>query len=45
MQKSACADGSLTWSHDREAVTRQFARNWWQRVQDVFFMAFPRDLY
>jgi putative cardiolipin synthase len=39
------ADGSLTWTDDRETVTRQPARDWWQRVQDVFFMAFPGDLY
>ncbi|HEY6353007.1 MAG TPA: phospholipase D family protein, partial [Burkholderiaceae bacterium] len=39
------ADGSLTWTNDRETLTRQPARNWWQRVEDVFFMAFPRDLY
>ena len=25
--------------------TRQPARNFWQRVLDVIFMAFPRDLY
>jgi hypothetical protein len=25
--------------------TRQPARNFWQRVEDVIFMAFPRDLY
>jgi putative cardiolipin synthase len=39
------ADGSLTWTHDHDTVTRQPARNWWQRVEDVFFMAFPSDLY
>jgi len=39
------ADGTLTWTDDRETVTRQPARNGWQRVEDVFFMAFPRDLY
>jgi putative cardiolipin synthase len=44
-QVEIAADGSLTWTNDRETVTRQPARNGWQRVQDVFFMAFPRDLY
>ncbi|MCY1297750.1 Cardiolipin synthase C [compost metagenome] len=39
------ADGSLTWTNDRETVTRQPARSWWQRVQDVIFMAFPKNLY
>ncbi len=44
-QVDIAADGSLTWTDDRETVTRQPARDWWQRVQDVFFMAFPSDLY
>lgn len=39
------SEGTLTWTNDRETVTRQPARSWWQRVQDVFFMMFPRDLY
>ena len=39
------ARNELRWTDDRETVTRQPARNWWQRVQDVFFMAFPKDLY
>jgi len=39
------ADGTISWSHDDETVTRQPARNFWQRVLDVIFMAFPRDLY
>jgi putative cardiolipin synthase len=37
--------GVVTWTNDREVVTRQPARSWWQRVEDVIFMAFPRDLY
>ena len=37
--------GKLRWTNDRESVTRQPARSWWQRVEDVIFMAFPRDLY
>lgn len=37
--------GALTWTHDGETVQRQPARSWWQRVQDVVFMAFPKELY
>lgn len=37
--------GQLTWSNGRETVTSQPARNFWQRVQDIIFMAFPRELY
>ena len=39
------ADGGLTWINDVEQVGRQPARNWWQRVQDWFFRAFPKELY
>ena len=39
------AAGGLRWTNDRETVTRQPARNWWQRVEDVFFMMFPKELY
>jgi len=39
------ADGKLVWINDRETVTSQPARSFWQRVEDVVFMAFPRDLY
>jgi len=35
----------LRWVDDRETVTRQPARNWWQRVEDVIFMAFPKNMY
>jgi len=38
-------DGRLTWINDVEQVGRQPARNWWQRVQDWFFRAFPKELY
>jgi putative cardiolipin synthase len=38
-------DGGLKWVNDRDSVTAQPARNWWQRVEDVFFMAFPKELY
>lgn len=37
--------GRLRWVNDRETVTSQPARNRWQRVQDVIFMAFPKELY
>jgi cardiolipin synthase C len=37
--------GGLRWTNDRETVTRQPARSWWQRVEDVLFMAFPKELY
>ncbi len=39
------ANGTLRWTNDRETVYRQPARSWWQRVEDVFFMAFPVNLY
>jgi putative cardiolipin synthase len=39
------SDGELLWSSG-EAFTRcQPARHWTQRVEDMIFMAFPRDLY
>jgi putative cardiolipin synthase len=38
-------DGGLLWSDGRRFERRQPARGFWQRVEDVFFMAFPRDLY
>jgi putative cardiolipin synthase len=38
-------DGGLRWISSDEVVTRQPARSWWQRVQDVFFMMFPAELY
>jgi putative cardiolipin synthase len=37
--------GKLKWVSSDAVVTRQPARNWWQRVQDVFFMMFPASLY
>lgn len=39
------AQGGLRWTNSDQAVTRQPARNAWQRVEDIIFMAFPRDLY
>jgi putative cardiolipin synthase len=39
-------DGNkLRWVSSDAVVTRQPARNWWQRVEDVFFMLFPAELY
>jgi putative cardiolipin synthase len=39
------ADGQIRWTAGDKVLTRQPARSLWQRVEDVFFMAFPRDLY
>lgn len=39
------SDGGLRWVDDKETVTSQPARNWWQRVEDVFFMMFPKEYY
>ncbi|HSQ69199.1 MAG TPA: phospholipase D family protein, partial [Steroidobacteraceae bacterium] len=36
--------GKLRWVSGDEVLTRQPARSWWQRVQDVFFMMFPKEL-
>lgn len=39
------ASDELAWTNDRETVTRQPARSWWQRVQDLLFVVFPSSLY
>ena len=39
------ANGQVQWSAGDRVLTTQPARSFWQRVQDVVFMAFPRDLY
>jgi putative cardiolipin synthase len=39
------ANGKLSWLNDTETVTRQPARNFWQRIQDVFFRIFPEEYY
>jgi putative cardiolipin synthase len=39
------ANGKLGWVNDAESVTRQPARNFWQRVQDVVFRVFPEEYY
>jgi putative cardiolipin synthase len=36
---------SLRWVSDDAVVTRQPARSLWQRIQDLFFMLFPEELY
>jgi hypothetical protein len=38
-------DGEPRWTAGDQVLTTQPARGFWQRVQDVIFMAFPRDLY
>lgn len=37
--------GGLRWINDQQTVTSQPARDFWQRVQDVLFMAFPKEVY
>jgi putative cardiolipin synthase len=37
--------GGLRWISNKEVVSRQPARNWWQRIEDVFFMMFPKEYY
>ncbi|TXS95977.1 phospholipase D family protein [Parahaliea maris] len=39
------AEGKLIWNNSVDSVTRQPARSVWQRIQDVFFMLFPKELY
>ena len=38
-------DGSLRWTAGDRVLDSQPARSLWQRIEDVIFMAFPRDLY
>jgi putative cardiolipin synthase len=37
--------GGLQWTAEGEPLTRQPARSGWQRMQDLFFMLFPSNLY
>ena len=37
--------GSVRWVAGEQILKRQPARNFWQRVEDVLFMAFPGELY
>jgi len=39
------ASGQVRWTAGDRVLTAQPARNFWQRIEDVIFMAFPRDLY
>ncbi len=38
-------DGGVRWTAGDRVLDTQPARNTWQRVEDIIFMAFPRDLY
>lgn len=38
-------NGELRWVSGDEVLTSQPARGFWQRVEDIFFMAFPKELY
>jgi putative cardiolipin synthase len=38
-------DGEPVWTADAQRLRDQPARSLWQRVEDLIFMAFPRDLY
>jgi len=38
-------DGTATRTNDHETVTMQPARGFMQRLEDVIFMMFPRDLH
>jgi putative cardiolipin synthase len=38
-------DGEISWTVGDKVTTQQPARNFWQRVEDVLFMAFPGELY
>jgi putative cardiolipin synthase len=38
-------DGEPVWTAGNQQSRQQPARSFWQRVADVVFMAFPRDLY
>jgi putative cardiolipin synthase len=38
-------DGSVVWTGPDEVLHRQPARNFWQRIEDIVFMAFPKEIY
>ncbi len=38
-------DGSVIWTGPEEVLNSQPARSFWQRVEDVVFMAFPKEIY
>ena len=37
--------GNIVWQSGDEILTRQPARNYWQRAQDVFFKLFPKEQF
>jgi len=37
--------GELRWVAGDQVLDSQPARGWWQRVEDVVFMAFPKEIY
>jgi putative cardiolipin synthase len=39
------AEGRLRWVAGDQVLSSQPARSWWQRVEDVVFMAFPKEIY
>ena len=38
-------DGKLQWAHDQKVTDLQPARNFWQRVEELFFRAVPKEYY
>ena len=38
-------NGKLQWAHDSASTNTQPARNLWQRIQEFFFRAIPREYY
>jgi putative cardiolipin synthase len=38
-------DGELAWIAGEERLDRQPARHFWQRVEDVFLMLLPKEIY
>jgi putative cardiolipin synthase len=38
-------DGEVRWVAEGEELSWQPARSFWQRIEDIVFMTFPRDLY
>ena len=39
------AAGNIVWQSGDEILTRQPARNYWQRAQDVFFKLLPKEQF
>ncbi|MEH6593487.1 MAG: phospholipase D family protein [Halioglobus sp.] len=38
-------NGKLQWAHDSESTNTQPARNFWQRIEELFFRMFPKAYY